>query len=159
MTPAGKRGPAFWVVQAPGWMLLLYLVVAQGVTAFSYDLGVRMGTQESAETITEVGTAFWYGFALGDLLTYIPLLAVGLIGHLRDAAWSPIVLAGALGITVYWPVVCLAAVVDARGAAGWHLADETPFWIALPLIAAWGALGLWLLVREAHSAHQVLPEG
>ena len=117
------------------------------------------GHQESAETITEVGTAFFYGFALGDLLTYIPLLAVGLIGHLRGAAWSWIVLAAALGITVYWPVVCLATVVDARGAASWHLADETPFWIALPLIAAWGALGLSLLLRKVHSAHAASPEG
>ena len=159
MTPVRRRGFSFWALQGPGWLLLLYLVVAQGVSAFSYDLGVRMGTQEPAETITEVGTAFYYGFALGDLLTYIPLLAVGLIGHLRGAVWSWIVLAAALGITVYWPVVCLAAVVDVRGAAGWHLADETPFWIALPLIAAWGALGLWLLLREARLTHSTTGEG
>lgn len=132
----------------PGWVLLLYLIVAQGVSAFDYELGVKMGTQEPAETVTEVGTVFWYGFALGDLLTYIPLLAVGLIGYARDAVWSRVVLAAALGITVYWPVVCLAAVVDARDATGWLLVDETPFWVALPLIAAWGALGLWLLLRE-----------
>ena len=152
MTPARKRGPAFWVLQVPGWLLLLYLVVAQGLTAFDYDLGVRMGTQEPVRTITEVGAAFWYGFALGDLLVYVPLFAVGLIGHLRDTTWSRIVLAAALGITVYWPIVCLAAVVDVRGAPGWHLADETPFWIALPLIAAWGVVGLWILLRETRAA-------
>ena len=152
MTTTSARGTPLWALQAPGWLLLLYLVVAQGVTAFDYDLGVRMGVQESAETITPVGTAFWYGFALGDLLIYIPLLTVGLVGHLRDASWSRLVLAAALGITVYWPVVCLAAVVDVRGAPGWHLADETPLWIALPLIAAWGVVGLWILLRETRSA-------
>ena len=76
MTSQGNRGLAFWVVQVPGWALLLYLVFAQGLTAFSYELGVSMGTQEPAEMITEVGTAFWDGFALGDLLTYIPVLGI-----------------------------------------------------------------------------------
>ena len=65
-----KRGLGFWALQVPGWLLLVYLIYAQGISAFSYQLGVAMGTQEPAEVLTEVGTAFWYGFALGDLLTY-----------------------------------------------------------------------------------------
>ena len=74
-----KQNIVFWLLQVPGWILILYLVVAQGISAIDYNLGVRMGTQESAEKITEVGTAFYYGFALGDLLTYIPILLAGLI--------------------------------------------------------------------------------
>ena len=45
--------------------LSLSLPVAQGISALGYELGVGMGTQESPEVITEVGAAFWYGFALG----------------------------------------------------------------------------------------------
>ena len=71
-----KRNINYWLLQIPGWLLLLYLIYAQAIPAFSYDLGVAMGTQESASQITEVGAAFWYGFAFGDLITYIPLLAV-----------------------------------------------------------------------------------
>ena len=71
------------MLQVPGWLLLAYLIYAQGITAFGYEMGVAVGTQESSEIITEVGAAFWYGFALGDLLTYIPILFAGLIGHLR----------------------------------------------------------------------------
>ena len=104
-----------------------------------------MGTQESSEVITGVGAAFWYGFALGDLLVYIPLLLVGLVGHLKAAAWGRVCLIAALGITVYWPVVCLAALVAARGASGWSV-DETPYWAVLPPIAAWGAWGLWAVM-------------
>ena len=78
MTTRIRRGFSFWAVQGPGWLLLIYLIVAQGITAFSYDLGVAMGTQEPAELITEVGTAFWYGFAFADLVIYIPLLLAGL---------------------------------------------------------------------------------
>ncbi len=140
-----KRDIGFWLLQGPGWLLLTYLVYAQAIPAFDYDLGVAMGTQESAGQITDVGAAFWYGFAFGDLVTYIPLLTIGLIGIWSRHMWGRIVLGAALGITVYWPVVCLAAVVAARDAPGWNLTSETPYWIVLPLIAFWGAWGLWRL--------------
>lgn len=138
-----RHNIGFWAVQGPGWALVLYLIYAQAIPAFNYQLGVRMGTQESAETITEVGTAFWYGFAFGDLVVYIPLLLFGLIGHWRGWRWANTVLGAALGITVYWPIVVLASAVAARGASGWYLPNETAYWIVLPLIALWGAFSLW----------------
>lgn len=148
VTQGLKRGSVFWALQGPGWFLLIYLIIAQGISAVSYDFGVAMGTQEAAGTISEVGTAFFYGFALGDLLTYIPILLAGLIGHFRGTGWGRMLFAAALGITVYWPIVCLVTVVDARGASGWNLSNEIPFWIVLPCIAAWGAWGLFALIRE-----------
>lgn len=143
-----NRSMGFWMLQGPGWLLLLYLVYAQAIPVFDYDLGVTMGTQEPAEQVTEVGVAYWYGFALGDLAVYIPLLAAGLMGHATTRGWSKVVLGAALGITVYWPVVSLAAVVAARDAPGWHLTDETAYWIVLPLIALWGAWGLWRIASD-----------
>ena len=142
------RGISFWLLHGPGWLLLLYLVYAQAIPAFSYDLGVSMGTQEPAEQITAVGVAFWYGFAFADLVVYIPLLALGLMGHWLGRAWGRIMLVAALGISAYWPVVCLAAIVAARSAPGWNLGDETAFWIVLPLITAWAAWGLWRMFVE-----------
>jgi len=143
-----RRGSRFWLLQGPGWLLLLYLAYAQGIAALDYDLGVAMGTQEPATRITEVGAAFWWGFAFGDLVIYIPLLAAGLIGHAAGCAWGRTALAAALGITVYWPVLSLAVVVAARDAAGWSLAGERAYWIVLPPIALWAAWGLWRLARE-----------
>lgn len=137
-----RRPLDFWSVIIPGWLLLVYLVYAQGISAFGYEIGVAMGTQEPAEQITRVGTAFYYGFAFGDLVTYIPLLAAGLIGFAGRRLWGRVLLAAALGITVYWPVVVLAAAVDARGAPGWHL-DESGYWVVLPLIGLWALWGLW----------------
>ena len=61
-----RQSAAFWLIQGPGWLLVTYLVYAQAIPAFDYELGVRMGTQEPAGQITEVGTAFWYGFARRD---------------------------------------------------------------------------------------------
>jgi hypothetical protein len=146
---SNRRAGSFWVIQIPGWLLLVYLIYAQGITAFGYDIGVTMGTQEPAEEITEVGAAFGYGFAFGDLVFYIPILAAGLIGHMRARRWGNIALAAALGITVYWPIVCMSATVDARDAAGWNLASETPYWIVLSIITAWAAWGLWALFKES----------
>ena len=148
-----KRDIEFWSIQGPGWLLLAYLVYAQAIPAFDYDLGITMGTQESAEQISDVGVAFWYGFAFGDLVTYIPILAMGLIGCWLGRMWGNMLLAAAFGITVYWPVVCLAAVVDARDAAGWNLTGEAAYWVVLPLIALWGAWGLWYRVHLDDSRH------
>ncbi len=138
----------------PGWLLLIYLIYAQAIPAFDYSLGVSMGTQDSAEKITEVGTAFFYGFAFGDLLVYIPLLLVGLIGHFRVKIWGKAILAAALGITVYWPIVCLAALVAAREAPGWNILNETPYWVVLPTTAVWGAWGLVAIIRETQQANE-----
>ena len=134
------------LVQLPGWLLFVYLVYAQVPAAFDYDLGVRMGTQEPAASITEVGAAFWYGFAFADLVVYIPLLAAGLVGFRLGARWGRVLLGAALGVTVYWPVVVLAAAFDARDAAGGSI-DETQYWIVLPIIFAWALLALVRIAR------------
>lgn len=136
------------MVQGPGWLLVIYLAYAQGIPAFDYELGVAMGTQEPAGQITEVGAAFWWGFAFGDLVVYLPLLATGLAAHFAARTWACAVLASALGITVYWPVVSLAAVVAARDAEGWSLPEELVYWIVLPPIALWAAWGLWHVARD-----------
>lgn len=137
---------AFWFIQIPGWLLVLYLVVAQCTAAFSYALGVRLGTQEPASRITEVGAAFWWGLAAADLVFYTPLMILGLVGHAAGAGWAPVVLGAALGATVYWPVASLATVWRARGAPGWSLPKERQYWIVLPVIAVWGLAGLLILV-------------
>ena len=152
MVSSRRSDVGFWILQIPGWFLLLWLVYAQGIPAFGYEMGVSMGTQEPAERITEVGAAFWYGFAFGDLVTYIPLMIAGLIGHLRGARWGLVALAAALGITVYWPIVSLAALVDARDASGWEIASEGPYWIVCLLVASWGVLGLWILMKKPEGA-------
>lgn len=142
------RGVERWWLQTPGWLLLAYLVYAQAIPAFDYELGVRMGTQESAQSITEVGVAFWRGFAFADLVMYIPLLGAGLVGHWLGRPWWRAVIGAALGITVYWPVAVLAAAVAARNAPGWNI-DETAYWIVLPIIAVWALCGLLLVARTA----------
>lgn len=141
------RTHEYWFFQGLGWLLFFYLLYAQVVSAFSYDLGVSMGTQEPAEMISEVGVAFWKGFAVSDLF-YVPLLGIGLLGQLRTPVQGKIIFAAALGITIYWPIVSLVAVYAARHADGWNLQGEFAYWIVLPLIALWGMWGMWRLHRD-----------
>ncbi len=143
-----NRPLPFWIFQTFGWLLLIFLIYSQGISAFNYELGVSMGTQESVESITEIGTAFWKGFALADLVFYIPLLAVGLLGHIRNSPRGRICLAASLGITIYWPIVCLVALVHTREAADWKVISETPYWIACLIIMLWGIWGLFLLFKK-----------
>lgn len=143
-----RKGLEFWILQGSGWLLFLYLVYAQAIPVFDYQLGVAMGTQEPASRITGVGVAFFQGFAFADLVVYIPLLGLGLAGHWLKKRWGRVVLAAALGITIYWPVVCLAAVVAARDMEGWSLPREVDYWLVLPLIALWGVWGLWHIAQQ-----------
>ncbi len=138
----------FWFVQLPGWFLFAYLLVAQCAAALNYRLGVRMGTQEPAARVTEIGVAFWKGFAGADLVLYMPLLGIGLAGHAFDAGWARVVLAAALGITAYWPVVCLWALRAAHGVPNWDLRNERQYWRVLPLIAAWGLASFAVLLLQ-----------
>ena len=50
---------------------------------------------------------------------------------------------------MYWPIVSLAALVDARGASGWNIASETPYWAVCTVIAAWGLWGLVMVIRDS----------
>eukprot|EP00986_Skeletonema_menzelii_P001433 scaffold379_cov145-Skeletonema_menzelii.AAC.4 len=130
------------MLKYPGWVLFVYLLVGQGLPAINYDLGVRMGTQDSAEVVTEVGVAFWKGFAFGDLILYIPLLGFGLLtsNHVHQInKWN---------IHSTFTAVCLATAINARSAPGWTL-DDTPFLIVLPMISLWASRCLWLLSLDS----------
>ena len=129
------------VIEIPGWILLAYLVVGQCLPAIHYDWGVQMGTQDSAQTVTAVGVAFWKGFATADLVVYVPTLGYGLwTGHVTC-------LAAALGMTAYWPTVCLVAALYARQAPGWTLEDR-PYLFVLPMFILWASWGLFRLHKK-----------
>ncbi len=112
------RRSDFRLLEGLGWLLLIYLIYSQAIPAFNYDLGVEMGTHDPLARVTEVGVAFWKGFAIGDVISCIPLLAAGLVGHFLKSHGGRIALAAALDITIYWPIVALAAVVSAQDATG-----------------------------------------
>ena len=109
-----------------------------------------MKTQEPVEVIGPIGMAFYKAFSVADTFVYLPILISGLLLHLStgdspDNKSSLILLAAAYGITVYWPIDCLAAVIYAKGS--WNLQEETEaeYLMVLPVIALWGLACLAIL--------------
>ena len=132
-------------ITIPGWILFWWLLIGQCIPAIHYDWGVQMGTQDPPEIVTEVGVAFWKGFAMADLIFYVPLLGIAL--------WTEknIYLAAAFGVTIYWPMVCLVTTLKAHDAPGWSLNVDV-FLILLPLIILWGIWGLYRLDSSSSSS-------
>ena len=109
-----------------------------------------MKTQEPVEVIGPIGMAFYKAFSVADTFVYLPILISGLLLHLStgdspDNKSSLILLAAAYGITVYWPIDCLAAVIYAKGS--WNLQEEAEaeYFLVLPVIALWGLVCLAIL--------------
>jgi hypothetical protein len=145
-----------WLVEIPGWFLLMYLVLAQVPSAMNYESGVQAGVQESQEQITPIGVAFGTGCARTDVAVYIPLLAAGLIGygggrHGRGGQrkeWGRVCLTAAIGMTLYWTLEYMFVLPAAR--SSWNLGDETAYWVFLPIIALWAfvTLGYLAMVQD-----------
>jgi hypothetical protein len=143
--PRPFRGAGFWFLQVSGWLFVLYLITAQGISAFDYELGVSMGTQDAVDNVTEIGVAFWRGFAIAYVIVYIPLFLIGLVGHFIGKNWGKIALAGALAITIYWPITCFIAITIAKKSEAWTAELPFVYYIVLPVFVVWGLWGLWML--------------
>ncbi len=153
--PASQGNQGRWILQITVWIFAVYLIIAQCIPALDYELGACMGTQETALRVTNVGVAYWWAFAFADLVFYAPLIVACLVGHALRRVWGRILLAAALGITIYWPLVSLAAVAAARDVSGWDLPSESQYWIILPWITLWSAWSLWNLIGENPGSAQV----
>ena len=143
--------------QRSGWVLWAVLALVQCVSALRYDFGVALGLQQPASAISPVGAAWWHGFAVADSLVFVPLMAIGLVGHRRGTALGRIALAAAAGISVYWPAVFGASMVLSRRVDGWKMPSETAIWAFGGVFFAWGLMALyclWLEDRRARTAHR-----
>jgi len=143
-----KRPAAFWLLIGVGMLLNIIYLLGQTMACINYDFAVSLDLQEPAREITEVGVALNKGFGLGDTVIYMPLFIVGIIGLIRRSAFGLYALIGAMAITAYWPVVCLATLFYAKGASGWSFSDYTTYTIVLSLIAIYGIWGFWYLVKN-----------
>ena len=73
----GNRGVSYWLLLGPGWLLLAYLVYAQAIPALDYDLGVSMGTQETAYWIVLPLIMIWATWALFQMAKELKLSSKG----------------------------------------------------------------------------------
>lgn len=120
-------------------------------SAIILNIFYLIGLQEPVEDITAIGVALNKGFGFGDTVIYMPLFIAGIIGLLLKRTWGYIGMVASLGITIYWPTVCMAVVLFARGSEGWYFNDYSSYAILLGLIAIYGAWGLaYLCMNRQH---------
>lgn len=130
------------------WLLLALLLVGQTFSLVNYDLTVKLGLQESVEEVTPLGIAWLKSFALGDTMTYIPFLALGVVGLWLRKPWGYYTMFASLAISSYWPIVNLAAITIGREEISLHHEKYWSYWILLPLITIYGLWGMWYLYRH-----------
>ena len=111
--------------------------MGQTMAIVNYDFAA-IPLQEPLAEITAAGVALNKGFGFGDILFYMPLFVVGIIGLLKRSALGLYTMFEAMAITVYWPIVSLSTVFYAKGSPGWYFADYTSYSIFLSLIVYYG---------------------
>ena len=138
----------FWILMVVGILVLVVLFLGQMMSFINYEFTVMIGLQESVDVLGEMGVAVNKGFGVGDTIIYIPLMVMGLIGLWIRKEWGILTMAGALGITAYWPMVSLFLLLIARGSPGFNFTNYTSYAIILILITIYGIWGLWYLIKR-----------
>ena len=138
----------FWILMVIGILVLIMLFLGQMMSFINYEFTVATGLQESVNVIGEMGVAVNKGFGVGDTIIYIPLLIMGLVGLWIRKEWGIFTMAGALGITAYWPMVVLFTLIFAKGSPGFNFTNYRSYTIILTLITIYGIWGLVYLIRR-----------
>lgn len=132
-------------MEGAGIFLCVWLFLGQTMALVDYEFTISLGLQEAASAVTDIGVAYNKAFGVADTLFYLPLLVIGLVGYGLGKTWGVVPLAAALGITAYWPIVCLYALYAAKGAPGFTFSSHMLYTIILVPVAAYGLWGLAFL--------------
>ena len=137
------RDKKFYIFIGCTILLIFLLLIGQVLSLFDYNLAVSLGLQESEDEIGRIGIAFAKGFAFGDTIVYLPMLVIGMVGILRKIKWAIFIMLGALGISIYWPIVHLYAIFIEREFIVLQPDKYFTYPITLSLIVLYGIYGLW----------------
>jgi len=143
-----KRNAGFWILCFTAIIILLVLFIGQMMSFINYDFTISIGLQEPESLIGEMGVAINKGFGVGDTIIYIPLLITGLAGLWLRKEWGILAMAGAMGITAYWPMVSIFFMLFAKDTPGFNFTDFTSYTIILTVITFYGLWGLWYLYKN-----------
>ena len=114
----------------------------------NYDFTVSLGLQEPKDMVGDMGIAVNKGFGVGDTIIYAPILMFGLAGLWLKRPWGLLAMAGAFGITAYWPITMIFLLLYAKGAPGFNLTRFASYTIMLTTISLYGLWGLWYLLTR-----------
>ncbi len=143
-----EKTVGFWFLMIIGMLLLLMLLIGQMMSFINYEFTVSLGLQESVDVVGERGVALNKGFGVGDTIIYIPLMVIGLLGLWQKKRWGVYAMVGALGITAYWPMVCLFIILYSKNVPGFNFTNYLSYSILLTAITLYGLWGLWYLYNR-----------
>ena len=143
-----RRTIGYKALMAISCLVLIFLLAGQTFSLINYDITESLGLQESEEEVTLLGIAWLKAFALGDTMSYIPLLIAGLIGLHKRKSWGFYAMFGSLAISVYWPIVNLSAVYLGKDELTLSPDKYISYSVVLPLIVLYGLWGIWYLYRH-----------
>ena len=140
---SAKSPAAFWAIVVFLALSTVLMLISQTTPIFDYDLAVRLGFQNGADTITEFGVQVIRAFCVSDTIVFIPLTVLALIGLLLKKRWSLFATASVTGISIYWVVAYGFMVSFLNGTPGYHAVLAAPDWI---IMGAYAIFGVWTLL-------------
>ncbi len=140
-----KRPLGFRLIIGFGIFMIAFMLLGQTMSFIDYDFTVSLGLQEHGDIVTAIGVAMNKGFGLADTIVYIPLVALGIAGLFMRRQWGVFAMMGAMGITAYWPIVCLSFIYFAKGAPGFAFTRYGAYTVLLSTISLIGIWGMWYL--------------
>ena len=143
-----NRTSGFWILMIFGVLILLMLIMGQTMSFINYEFAVSIGLQESEKAVGKMGVTVNKAFGVGDTMIYLPIMLAGLIGLWLKKTWGLFTMAAAMGITAYWPMVCLFVLIFSEGTPGFNFDDFTTYTIVLTSITIYGLWGLWYLYKN-----------
>ena len=143
-----RRPIGFWVLMILGILSSVMFLVGQTMSFINYDFTVSIGLQESKDIVGEMGVAINKGFGVGDTIIYLPLLVIGIVGLWLRKMWGLFAMAGALGVTAYWPMVCIFYLLFAKDSPGFSFTNFTSYTILLTAFTVYGLWGLWYIYKN-----------
>lgn len=143
-----RRPLGVWVLLVFGTFLVVMMLLGQTMSFIDYDFTVGLGLQEHRDAVTDIGVAMNKGFGLGDTIIYIPLLLAGLSGLAMRRTWGVFCMMAAMGVTAYWPLVCLSFLYFAKGAEGFRFTAYGAYTTLLLTIVTIGIAGMCYLYTQ-----------
>ena len=140
--PSTKRPVAFWLFAAFLTFTIVFVLTGQTMSLADYDFTVRHGLQESPALVSMFGVQVNRGFAAGDTIVYLPLVAVSLAGLCMRKRWSLITTAGVAAISAYWSVTVIFMFLFLPGTPGYAYVPGAEILGVVGLYTAAGVCGL-----------------
>jgi hypothetical protein len=140
-----NRPIAFWIIVVILALSVALMLMGQTMAVFNYDLAAQLGLQESRSQVGEFGVQVNRAFGAGDTVVYVPLMLLSLLGLFLRKRWSLLTTAAVAGVSAYWSVTILSALLFLQGVPGYEYVPGLEIWFFVVAYAILGVLGLFYL--------------